>query len=186
MIIVNLRDKENASMSATDLILPIVPARYKEKVSSAIAKYENEITEVLNAAHVHMETTRNRGLVPQSSDYLAIPRRIGSVYMRSAHLRYGRFGHSYWCLSNITLNDKVCGKGMFTALIYGFIAIALKNKWIFSVENPLELRLQKRLEDIGFECQSKDFLGCGTYYYLLPEEILVSPYPHANIGMYGV
>lgn len=166
----------------TDKILALVPAARINRVKAALEEFEPIIESFVNQVFDKLEKVSCRPFIKSESEYLKPISKI-SCYMRYGAKRYGRFGHSYICISNIQFPEKMRRKNLFTALLYALMAECQERKVILSVENPLEDFLQNFLHDIGFVCYHKDMLGLGTYYSLLVDG-QISDEPFYNIEAY--
>ena len=166
----------------TDKILALVPAARINRVKAALEEFEPIINSFVNQVFDKLAKVGRRQFIKSESEYIKPISKV-TCYMRYGAMRYGRFGHSYLCISNIEFPEAMRRKNLFTALLFALMAECQDRKVILSVENPLEEFLQNFLHDIGFVCYHKDPLGLGTYYSLLVEG-QISDEPFYNIGAY--
>lgn len=166
----------------TDKILALVPAARINRVKAALEEFEPIINSFVNQVFDKLAKVEQRQFIKSESEYIKPISKI-SCYMRYGAMRYGRFGHSYICISNIELPESFRRKNLFTALLYALMAECQERKVILSVENPLEDFFQNFLLDLGFVCYFKDPFGLGTYYSPLKEG-QISDEPFYNIEAY--
>lgn len=171
-------------------VLELVPAARKNRVAAAYENFKPELENFVAQVFATLERTSGKEQITSESEYIK-PIAFGNskpaiklnCYMRYGTKRYGRFGHSYLCVSSIDVPEIMWRKGFFTALMYTLMCECQERKVILAVENPLEEFLQKFLMDIGFVIYHKDPFGLGTYYHLLKEG-QISSEPFYNIEAY--
>lgn len=177
-------------MKTVDQVLKLVPAARLNRVSVAYENFKPVIENFVAQVFETLERTSGKEHITSESEYIK-PIAFGTskpaiklnCYMRYGTKRYGRFGHSYLCLSNIDVPEAMQRKGFLTALLYVLMQECEERKIILAVENPLEEFMQNFLHDIGFVCYHKDPFGLGTYYRLLNDG-LISNEPFYNIEAY--
>lgn len=108
------------------------------------------------------------------SEFLKLKKRTGSFYVRFGNGIYGKFGHPYFCLSSISLNDKLIGKKVFSVYLMILVELLKERRIILSIENPITKRFQCFLKEMGFVFPMEGKRETGVFYYLLPEESLIS------------
>lgn len=150
-----------------------LPDFYRLKAINACEKHKQKIEIISSEIFQIMENTKSMRPSRQSV-YLNDSEEFGNFYLRFAYNNYGKFGHPYLCISSISLLPETCGDGIFTGLAAILIEKCRQNKWIFSVEQPLNPDFQKHLISMGFICFNPDCFGGGIYYFMLPKEDLIS------------
>lgn len=113
-----------------------------------------------------------------TSIYLPLKYKSVSLYARGSSGIFNKFGHNSFCISNINLKEKIQGKGVFSTYLVIMIALCLEYNWILYVENPLEQKFRSFLKRIGFVNfhgdEDKTLLPLGDYFFLLPDDKLIS------------
>lgn len=157
-------------MKTLNEVLAFVPKSRVRRVTRAFEMHGVTISKIVSQILAKHEHVGFKPFTKMDSEYLRPVEEI-QVYMRYGHERFGRFGHSHICISNITIPEKIEGKGIFTALLYTLIAECAEQKIILSIENPLEKFFQDFIREVGFVCPNPDHLGLGTYYFGLKDQI---------------
>jgi len=164
----------------TDKLLASVPAQYQNRFERVLETHGEVISSLVDHILNRLENISQKTL-PTSSEYVHPKIKPFDIYVRYGANRYGRFGHSYICISNVNVAHKEQGKGLFSALLFSLMYECEQRNIILGVENPLEEKFRKYLTNLGFEAFGDTPLNIGTYYKLLPADKLVSQYPFFNI-----
>lgn len=157
-----------------------VLAGYMNRADRAMQKHGDAVNSIVDHLFVRLENISARTL-PASSEYVHPKIKPFDMYVRYGANRYGRFGHSHIIISNVNIAQKEQGKGLFSALLFRLMDECEKRNVILGVENPLDKNFQTYLRNLGFVAFGDTPMNIGTYYKLLPQDKLVSPYPFYNI-----
>ncbi len=164
----------------TDKLLASVPAQYRTRVERALETHGENISALVDYILNRLEKISQKTLTT-SSEYVHPKIKPFDIYVRYGAERYGRFGHSYICISNVNVAHKEQSKGVFSALLFSLMYECEQRGIILAVENPLEENFRNYLISLGFEVFDNTPLNLGTYYKLLPDDKLISRFPFYNI-----
>ena len=102
-------------------ILSVVPEARQNQVNNSLVYYGGTINAIVFQMFETYNRTVQKTLIKQTSEYIDPVENI-SLYARYGVAEYGRFGHDYMCISNISFPEFMQRRGMFTALVYALIA----------------------------------------------------------------
>ena len=106
------------------------------------------------------------GIRMRTSEYLELPYDIGSFYVRFN--KNFKDEKDCFCLSNISLDEDLMSKGIFTAFLVIIHDLLAKQEVITYVENPLEKKFQSFFKKVGAEPDEIANANNGLGNYFLP------------------